>query len=73
MPEDDRPVYPVRDVKPAVDAESSEIVRRDSFCFTCALEDEELREDSDGLEEDGESPEEIYEGVGITEDECKDE
>ena len=48
-------------------------MRRDGFCFACALEDEELREDSDGLGEDGERPEELYEGVGIVEEECKDE
>ena len=50
----DRPVYPVRDVKPAVCAEGGEIVRGDCFCFARALEDEELRENSDGLQEDGE-------------------
>jgi hypothetical protein len=69
----DRPVYPIRDVKPAVCAEGSEIVRRDGFCFARALEDEELREDSDRLEEDGEGPDDLYDGVGVVEEERKDE
>ena len=48
-------------------------MRRDGFCFACALEDEELRENGDGLEEDGERPEDLCDGVAIVEDECKDE
>jgi hypothetical protein len=48
-------------------------VRRDRFCFTCALDDEELREDGNGLEEDGERPEDFCDGVGVIEDESKDE
>jgi len=46
-------------------------VRRDGFCFACALEDEELGEDGDGLEEDGEGPEDFCEGVRIVEDESE--
>ena len=48
-------------------------MRRDGFCFACALEDEELRENGDRLEEDGERPEDLCDGVAIVEDECKDE
>ena len=48
-------------------------MRRDGFCFACALEDEKLREDSNGLGEDGERPEELYDRVRIVEEECKDE
>jgi hypothetical protein len=48
-------------------------VRRDGFCFARALEDEELREDSDRLEKDGEGPDDLYDGVGVVEEERKDE
>jgi hypothetical protein len=34
-------------------------VRRDRFCFTGALEDEELGEDGNGLKVNGESPEDL--------------
>jgi hypothetical protein len=42
-------------------------VRRDGFCFACALENEKLREDGNGLEENGERPEYFCEGVGVVE------
>ena len=48
-------------------------MRRDRFCFAGALEDEELREDGDGLEEDGERPKDLYDGMGIVEDDTKEE
>ena len=41
---------------------------RDGFCFACALEDEELWEDGDGLEEDGKGPEDFDDGVRVVED-----
>ena len=46
---------------------------RDRFCFTGALEDEELREDGDGLEEDGEGPEDLCQVVGVVEDDPEEE
>ncbi len=68
----DAPVYPVRDVQSTVCAQRGEAVRRDCFCFACALEDEELREDGNGFEEDGEGPEYFCDGVRVVEDESED-
>jgi len=48
-------------------------VRRDCFCFTCALEDEELREDGNGFEKNGEGPEYFSDVVGVVEEESEDE
>lgn len=48
-------------------------MRRDRFCFTGALEDEELREDGDGLEEDGEGPEDLRQVVGVVEEDPEEE
>ena len=48
-------------------------MRRDGLCFARALEDEELGEDSDGLEEDGEGPEDLCDGVGVVEEDSKEE
>jgi len=48
-------------------------VRRDRFCFAGALEDEELREDGDGLEEDGEGPEDLCQVVGVVEEDPEEE
>jgi hypothetical protein len=48
-------------------------VRRDRFCFAGALEDEELGEDGNGLEEDGERPEDLYDGGGIVEEDSEEE
>jgi hypothetical protein len=45
----------------------------DGLCFARALEDEELREDGDGLEEDGEGPEDLCDGVGVVEEEPEEE
>jgi hypothetical protein len=67
------PVYPVGDVQSTVCAQRGEVVRRDRFCFAGALEDEKLREDGDGLEEDGESPKDLCDGVGIVEDDSEEE
>jgi len=48
-------------------------VRCDRFCFAGALEDEELGEDGNGLEEDGERPEDLYDGGGIVEEDPEEE
>jgi hypothetical protein len=48
-------------------------VRRDRFCFAGALEDEELREDGDGLEEDGEGPEDLCQVEGVVEEDPEEE
>ena len=48
-------------------------MRRDRFCFAGALEDEELREDGDGLEEDGEGPEDLCHVAGVVEDDPEEE
>ena len=65
--DNDAPIYPVRDVQPTVCAQRGEVVRRDCFCFACALEDEELWEDSNGFEEDGERPGYFGDRVGVVE------
>ena len=71
--DNDAPVYPVRDVQSTVCAKRSEVVCRDCFCFACALEDEELREDGNGFEEDGEGPGYFSDRVGVVEEETEDE
>jgi hypothetical protein len=71
--DNDAPVYPVRDVQSTVCAQRGEVVRRDCFCFACALEDEELGEDGNGFEEDGEGPGYFCDGVGVVEEESEDE
>ena len=48
-------------------------MRCNGFCFACALEDEELREDGNGLEEDGERPEYFCEGVGVVEEDSEEQ
>lgn len=48
-------------------------MRRDGFCFACALENEELREDGNGLQEDGERPEDFCEGVGVVEEDSEEQ
>ena len=48
-------------------------MRRDGLRFARALEDEELRENGDGLEEDGERPEDLRDGVGVVEDNSEEE
>jgi len=67
------PVYPVWYVQPTVCAKRGEVVRRDRFCFAGALEDEELREDGDGLEEDGEGPEDLCQAEGVVEEDPEEE
>jgi hypothetical protein len=52
-------VNPVGDVQSSVRAKRKEIVGCDCFRFTCSLQHEELREDSDRLEPDGECPENL--------------
>lgn len=47
-------------------------MRRDSLCLPCSLKHEELGEDGDGLQEDGERPENFCEGELVVEDEGKD-
>lgn len=47
-------------------------MRRDRLGFARTLEHEELREDSDGFEEDGERPEDLGGGEGVVEDEGED-
>ncbi len=59
------PGYPVREAKRAICAESNEIVRRDGFGFACPLEEDQLRENGDRLEDFGESPEELQDGVSM--------
>jgi hypothetical protein len=71
--DNDAPVYPVRDVQSTVCAQRGEVVCRDCFCFACALEDEELREDGNGFEKDGEGPGYFCDGVGVVEEESEDE
>jgi hypothetical protein len=71
--DDNAPVYPVRDVQPTVCTQRGDVVRRDGFCFTCALDDEKLREDGNGLEEDGERPEDFCDGVRVVEEESENE
>jgi hypothetical protein len=71
--DNDAPVYPVRDVQSTVCTQRGEVVRRDWFCFACALEDEELREDSNSLEEDGEGPGYFCDGVRVVEEEPENE
>ena len=48
-------------------------MRRDGFCFACALENEKLREDGNGLEEDGERPEYFSDGVGVVEEDSEEQ
>ena len=71
--DNDVPVYPVRDVQSTVCAQRSEVMGRDCFCFACALEDEELREDGNGFEEDGEGPGYLRDGVGVVKDKSEDQ
>lgn len=71
--DNDAPIYPVRDVQSTVCAQRGEVVRRDCFCFARALEDEELREDGNGFEEDGEGPGYFCDAVGVVEEESEDE
>lgn len=61
------PVDPVRDVERAIHAERCKVMRSDSFRLAGALEHEQLRKDSDGLEIDGEGPEDLCEGERIVE------
>jgi hypothetical protein len=67
------PVYPVGNVKPPVSAQCGDVVRCDGLCFACALEDEELGEDGDGLEEDGEGPKDLCDGVRVVEEKSEEE
>ena len=48
-------------------------MRRDSLCFAGPLEHEQLRQYSDGFEEDGERPEDFDEGEFVVEDEGEEE
>jgi hypothetical protein len=67
------PVYPVGNVKPPVSAQRGDVVRCDGLCFARALEDEELWEDGDGLEEDGEGPKDLCDGVRVVEEDSEEE
>ena len=44
----------------------------DCLCLPCTLEHEELGEDGDGLEENGERPENFVQGKIFVKDEAKD-
>lgn len=50
------PVYPIWNVERAVGSKSREVVRRDRFGLAGPLEQEQLRKDGDGFQEDGEGP-----------------
>lgn len=61
-------VDPVGDVQGTVDTEGSEVVGSDGLGLASTLEHEELGQDGDGLEPDGEGPEDLPEGVVVGED-----
>lgn len=60
-------VQPVGEVETSVDTESEKIVRRDGLSLSGALEHEQLGKNGDSLEPDGESPENLREGVLVGE------
>lgn len=62
------PVDPVGDVQRAVHAQREQVVRRDGLGLAGALQHEELREDGDGLEPDGEGPEDLGGAVRVGEE-----
>ena len=50
---------PVEDVEEAVGAESNEVEGIDDSRYGCLAEEEKLREDADGLKDDGEGPKDL--------------
>lgn len=66
-------VYPIWNVERSVDSEGSQIMCRDSLCLSGALEHEKLGKDSNGLEEDGERPQDFRKGELVVEYEGEDE
>ena len=65
----DIPVDPIRNIQRPVGAEGGKVVRRDRLGLAHPLEHEQLREDRDGLEEDGERPQELGDDEGVVEEE----
>ena len=66
-------VYPVGDVQSSVCAKGKEVMGSDCLCLSSPLQHEELGQDGDGLEEDGEGPEDLGEVEVVVEDEAEDD
>jgi hypothetical protein len=56
------PVDPIGNVQGTVCAKGEQVVGRDGFRLACSLQHEKLREDSNGFQPDGESPEDLCHG-----------
>lgn len=56
-------VDPVGDVEETVDAQGKQVVGRDGFSLAGSLQHEELRENGDGLQPDGEGPEDFADSI----------
>ena len=53
------PIDPVKDIERTVSAKCKDVVCRDGLCFAHALEEKHLRQDSNGLKENAERPQEF--------------
>lgn len=68
----DVPVDPIGDVQRPIDTERGQVMCRNSLRLSCPLEHKQLRENSDGFEENGERPKDFCEIELVVEDEGED-
>ena len=65
------PVDPIRNIQRPVGAEGGKVVGGDRLRLAHPLEHEQLWKNRDGLEENGERPQEFGDGEGVVEEECE--
>ena len=65
-------IDPVQDVERAIGAQCKQVVAGDRLRLACLGHHEELGKDGDGLEVDGEGPEDFHRGERLVEDQGKD-
>lgn len=67
----DTPIYPIRDVKRSVYPQCCQVMCCNSLRLSSALKHKQLGQDRDGLQENGEGPEDLREVELVVEDEAE--